>query len=112
MRGIQADCRAPTIEGINGQKKHGQIMHLSRSVAAAAAACALAATMPQLAQPREIVGFSGSYSSGTVVVKTNEALLRARQQQGRALSGRRRPGRQAVDGHGLYQQQAIAPGLV
>src|SRR5262249_17225869 len=56
-------------------KKHGQIMHLSRSIAAAAAACALAATMPQLAQAREIVGFSGSYSSGTVVVKTNERAL-------------------------------------
>jgi len=50
-------------------------MHLSRSVAAAAAACALAATMPQLAQARGIVGFSGSYSSGTVVVKTNERAL-------------------------------------
>ena len=50
-------------------------MHLSRSLAAAAAACVLAATMPQLAQAREIVGFSGSYSSGTVVVKTSERAL-------------------------------------
>src|SRR5215472_4577363 len=50
-------------------------MHLSRSIAAAAAACVLAATMPQLAQAREIVGFSGSYSSGTVVVKTTERAL-------------------------------------
>ena len=31
--------------------------------------------MPQLAQAREIVGFSGAYSSGTVVVKTNERAL-------------------------------------
>src|SRR5438094_7751973 len=50
-------------------------MHLSRSLAAAAAACVLAATMPQSAQAREIVGFSGSYSSGTVVVKTSERSL-------------------------------------
>src|SRR5246127_5595862 len=50
-------------------------MNLSRSFAAAAAACVLAATMPQLAQAREIVGFSGSYSSGTVVVKTSERAL-------------------------------------
>src|SRR5437016_12812711 len=50
-------------------------MHLSRSLAAAAAACVLAATMPQLAQAREIVGFSESYSSGTVVVKTSERAL-------------------------------------
>ena len=50
-------------------------MHLSRSLAAAAAACVLAATMPQLAQAREIVGFAGTYSSGTVVVKTSERAL-------------------------------------
>jgi lipoprotein-anchoring transpeptidase ErfK/SrfK len=50
-------------------------MHLSRALAAAAAACVLAAAMPQLAQAREIVGFSGPYSSGTVVVKTTERAL-------------------------------------
>src|SRR5262245_30037145 len=50
-------------------------MHLSRALAAAAAVCVLAATMPQLAQAREIVGFSGAYSSGTVVVKTTERAL-------------------------------------
>jgi len=31
--------------------------------------------MPQLAQAREIVGFSDTYSSGTVVVKTSERAL-------------------------------------
>ena len=31
--------------------------------------------MPQLAQAREIVGFAGAYSSGTVVVKTSERSL-------------------------------------
>ena len=31
--------------------------------------------MPQSAQAREIVGFSGAYSSGTVVVKTSERSL-------------------------------------
>src|SRR2546430_5027414 len=49
-------------------------MHL-RSLAAAAAAAVLAATLPQVAQAREIVGFSDLYSSGTVVVKTGEGAL-------------------------------------
>src|SRR5215468_3897583 len=50
-------------------------MHLSRALAAASAALLFAATLPQLAQAREIVGFSGTYSSGTVVVKTSERAL-------------------------------------
>jgi lipoprotein-anchoring transpeptidase ErfK/SrfK len=50
-------------------------MHWSRLLAAAAAAAVLAATLPQLAQAREIVGFSDSYSSGTVVVKTSQRAL-------------------------------------
>jgi lipoprotein-anchoring transpeptidase ErfK/SrfK len=50
-------------------------MHPSRPLAAASAALLLAATVPQLAQAREIVGFSGNYSSGTVVVKTSERSL-------------------------------------
>ena len=50
-------------------------MHRSRALAAASAALLLAALMPQLAQAREIVGFSDTYSSGTVVVKTSERAL-------------------------------------
>src|SRR4030095_15471896 len=50
-------------------------MNLPRSFAAAAAACVLAATLPQLAQAREIVGFSGTYSSVMVVVKSPERAL-------------------------------------
>src|SRR5712692_12042330 len=52
-------------------------MHLSRWMAASAAALLLAAAaaMPQPAQAGAIVGFSGSYSTGTVVVKTNERAL-------------------------------------
>jgi lipoprotein-anchoring transpeptidase ErfK/SrfK len=50
-------------------------MHLSRSLAALSAALLLAAAVPQLAQAREIVGFSDAYSSGTVVVKTSERAL-------------------------------------
>ncbi|HEY1361218.1 MAG TPA: L,D-transpeptidase [Xanthobacteraceae bacterium] len=52
-------------------------MHLSRWLAAASAAFALAAiaATPQSAQAREIVGFSGSYSAGTVVVRTSERSL-------------------------------------
>ena len=53
----------------------GGVMHLSRSLAAASAALLLFATMPQLAQARELVGFAGAYSSGTVVVKTSERVL-------------------------------------
>jgi lipoprotein-anchoring transpeptidase ErfK/SrfK len=52
-------------------------MQLSRWLAAASAALSVVATaaMPQPAQAREIVGFSGSYSAGTVVVKTGERSL-------------------------------------
>jgi hypothetical protein len=69
----------------------GGFMLSSRLVAAYSAALLLAATMPQLAQARELVGFSDAYSSGTVVVKTSERV--PRQRQGRALSGRCRTGR-------------------
>ena len=52
-------------------------MKLSRWLAASAAALTLVATAatPQSAQAREIVGFSGSYSAGTVVVRTGERSL-------------------------------------
>jgi lipoprotein-anchoring transpeptidase ErfK/SrfK len=53
----------------------GGIMYLPRSLAAASVALLFAAAMPQLAQARELVGFSGAYSSGTVVVKTSERAL-------------------------------------
>ena len=53
----------------------GGFMHLPRSLAALSAALLLAATMPQLAHAREIVGFSDTYSSGTVVVKTSDRVL-------------------------------------
>jgi lipoprotein-anchoring transpeptidase ErfK/SrfK len=61
--------------GDNGQQTRVKIMHRSRALAAASAAVLLAALMPQLAQAREIVGFSDTYSSGTVVVKTSERAL-------------------------------------
>src|SRR5215467_2620849 len=61
--------------GDNGQQTRVKIMHRSRALAAASAALLLAALMPQLAQAREIVGFSDTYSSGTVVVKTSERAL-------------------------------------
>src|SRR5499425_2467196 len=47
----------------------------SSSVTAAYSAALLLAAMPQLAQARELVGFSDAYSSGTVVVKTSERAL-------------------------------------
>src|SRR5262245_56290761 len=62
--------------GQNGQQ-NGSIMHLSRWLAGASAAVTLvaAAAMPQPAQAGAIVGFSGNYSAGTVVVRTNERSL-------------------------------------
>jgi lipoprotein-anchoring transpeptidase ErfK/SrfK len=52
-------------------------MQLLRWLAAAPVALALAAAaaIPHSAQAREIVGFSGNYSAGTVVVRTNERSL-------------------------------------
>src|SRR4029079_11248288 len=51
-------------------------MHPSHPLAACSAALFLmSATMPQLSQARELVGFSDTYSSGTVVVKTSERAL-------------------------------------
>jgi lipoprotein-anchoring transpeptidase ErfK/SrfK len=51
-------------------------MRLSRWLAAASAAFVLsAAAVPQSAMAREIVGFKGSYSAGTVIVKTSERRL-------------------------------------
>src|SRR3981081_76436 len=52
-------------------------MRLSRWLAAGSAALVFAGwvAMPQSAQAREVVGFSGNYSSGTIVVKTSERAL-------------------------------------
>src|SRR3954471_1673060 len=52
-------------------------MKLSRWLAASAAALtlALSAAAPQSAQAREIVGFSSTYSAGTIVVRTGERTL-------------------------------------
>src|SRR5262245_11584435 len=50
-------------------------MHLSRWMAASAALLLAAVATPQAAQARSIVGFSGNYSAGTIVVKTNERSL-------------------------------------
>src|SRR2546422_9579016 len=52
----------------------GGFMHPT-PVAAYSAALQLAATVPQLGQARELVGFSDAYSNGTVVVKTSERAL-------------------------------------
>src|SRR5438874_6399433 len=62
-------------------------VHLTRWLAAATAALALApgTAMPQSVQAREIVGFSGNYSSGTIVVKTNERKLYLVLGNGKAL---------------------------
>src|SRR5262249_34082601 len=62
-------------------------MHLSRLMAAASAALTLAAlaAAPQCAQAREIVGFSANYSTGTVVVRTNERALYSVLGNGRAV---------------------------
>ena len=84
-------------------------------------AVALAATigagilMSTAAEARpEMVGFRGDYSPGTIVVKTNERrlylILDSRPRD--ALSGRRRPRRQAVGRHHPDRRQISQPGLV
>ena len=52
-------------------------MHLSQWMAAYSTALVLAAVTaaPQPAQARNIVGFGGSYSAGTIVVRTGERSL-------------------------------------
>ena len=57
--------------------RDGSIMHLSRWLAAAAAAVSLVTTaaISHPAQARSMVGFSGNYSAGTIVVRTNERSL-------------------------------------
>jgi lipoprotein-anchoring transpeptidase ErfK/SrfK len=52
-------------------------MQISRWLIAPAAACVLASAtaIPQSAQARGIVGFSGNYAAGTVVVRTTERSL-------------------------------------
>src|SRR4030081_1971496 len=52
-------------------------MRLSRWLAAGSAAVVFGGgvAMPQSAQAREVVGFSGNHSSGTIVVKTSERAL-------------------------------------
>jgi lipoprotein-anchoring transpeptidase ErfK/SrfK len=86
-------------------------MHLSRWLAAAAAALTLAATTatPQFAQAREIVGFSGAYSAGTVVVRTSERSLyyvlgggkAVRYPVGVGMSGKQWTGTTMIDGKHL-----------
>jgi|SRR5262249_23833747 len=74
LRGIQTDGRAPTIKGITGNRRgsnHASVTGFRGRFGRAAPCCDHAA----VAQAREIVGFSGAYSSGTVVVKTNERAL-------------------------------------
>jgi len=75
-RGVASGRLGAGIKGIT-RNIDGSIMQLTRWLAAASAAAALVvvAALPQSAQAREIVGFSGSYSAGTVVVKTGERHL-------------------------------------
>jgi len=62
-------------------------MQLARWAQAALAVFLLAvgAAMPQAAQAREIVGFSGGYAAGTIVVRTGERSLYYVLGNGRAL---------------------------
>jgi lipoprotein-anchoring transpeptidase ErfK/SrfK len=69
--------RSSTTFGDQPATYSGSIMHRSGWLAAASAALVFAATtsMPQAAQAGAMVGFTGSYSAGTVVVKTGERSL-------------------------------------
>jgi len=98
------------VKGINGQHS-GPIMQLSRWLAAGSAVLLLAATaaLPQSAQARDIVGFSGTYSSGTIVVKTGERSLyyvlgggkAVRYPVGVGMSGKQWTGTTMIDGKHL-----------
>ena len=104
---IRADGQAPSIKGIHGQL-NGSIMQISRWLAAAAAAVSLLAAASS-AQAGAIVGFSGSYSAGTVVVKTGERSLyyvlgngkAVRYSVGVGMSGKQWTGTTMIDGKHL-----------
>ena len=77
-------------------------MRVSRWLRVTAVACglAVAAAMPQSAQARGIVGFSGNYSAGTVVVRTNERSLYYVLGGGKAMRYRVGVGRTALQWSG------------
>ena len=77
-------------------------MQLSRWLAAGSAVLMLAATaaLSQSAQAREIVGFSGSYAPGTVVVRTGQRSLYYVLGNGRALRYPVGVGRAGMAWHG------------
>jgi lipoprotein-anchoring transpeptidase ErfK/SrfK len=86
-------------------------MQISRWLTAPLVAFVLAAApaIPQSAQAREIVGFSGNYSAGTVVVRTNERSLYYVLGGGKAMrypvgvgrAGRQWSGTTFINGKGL-----------
>ncbi len=86
-------------------------MQVSRWLTAPSVAFVLAAVtaIPQSAQAREIVGFSGNYSAGTVVVRTNERSLYYVLGGGKAMrypvgvgrAGRQWSGTTFINGKGL-----------
>jgi lipoprotein-anchoring transpeptidase ErfK/SrfK len=89
--------------------------HMSRSLAAAAAAASLfaVATAAMPAQAREVVAFGG-YSPGTIVVKTNERLYYVvdgghaiRYPVGVGRAGKQWSGNSRIDGK--YLQPAWSP---
>jgi lipoprotein-anchoring transpeptidase ErfK/SrfK len=86
-------------------------MYLTRWLAAACAALSLAAVtaMPQSAQAGTIVGFTGNYSAGTVVVRTGERSLyyvlgngkAVRYSVGVGMAGKQWTGTSMIDGKHL-----------
>jgi lipoprotein-anchoring transpeptidase ErfK/SrfK len=89
-------------------------MQVSRWLTAPLVAFVLAAPTAQSAQAREIVGFSGNYSAGTVVVRTNERSLYYVLGGGKAMRypvGVGRPGRQ-WSGTTFINGKALRPAWV
>jgi lipoprotein-anchoring transpeptidase ErfK/SrfK len=84
-------------------------MQVSRWLAAPLFSCVLATVAAHSAQARGIVGFSGNYSAGTVVVRTNERSLyytlgggkAIRYQVGVGRAGRQWSGTTFINGKGL-----------
>src|SRR4029078_1295098 len=75
------------IKGSTRQQTRLKIMRLPRWLAAGLAALVTAGwgAMPESAEAREVRAFSGNYSTGTIVVKTNERALYLVLGNGKAL---------------------------
>ena len=116
LRGIRADCSGAADHG--DKRATNGLNHASLTVAGSRFGCAHACRdhcTPQSAQARDIVGFSGDYSPGTIVVKTGARALYYGLGGGKAVrytvgvgrAGKQWTGTAMIDGK--YLQPAWSP---